>query len=105
MVVEVVVVAVLVVLMLVEAGTVPVVVGPTTGVEVDGGVAWVIGPIVGAGVEVHELTNSEPSAATDTTPSQGRRASREAERRPKAIPVLGTIAGTLSTSRSPCSRW
>ncbi len=105
MVVEVVVVAVLVVLMLVEAGTVPVVVGPTTGVEVDGGVAWVIGPIVGAGVEVHELTNSEPSAATDTTPSQGRRASREAERRPKAIPVLGTIAGTLTTSRSPCSRW
>ena len=104
-VVAVVVVAVLVVLVLVEAGTVPVVVGPTTGVEVDGGVAWVIGPIVGAGVEVHELTNSEPSAATDTTPSQGRRASREAERRPKAIPVLGTIAGTLSTSRSPCSMW
>jgi hypothetical protein len=86
-VVEVVVEAVLVVLMLVEAGTVPVVVGPTTGVEVAGPVAWVIGPIVGAGVEVHALTNSDPSAATDTTPSHGRRASRGAERRSKANPA------------------
>ncbi|MEI6402502.1 MAG: hypothetical protein WCP59_09970 [Actinomycetota bacterium] len=86
MVVEVVVEAVLVVLVLVEAGTVPVVVGPTTGVEVDGGVAWVIGRIVGAGVEVHAPMPSEPSAATDTAPSRIRRAHCQAERRQKHIP-------------------
>ena len=88
---------VLVVLVVVEAGTVPVVVGPTTdleieggveiddGVEVDGGVAWVIGPIVGACVEAQALTNNEPSAATDVAPSRHRRAHGEAERRPKQI--------------------
>ena len=86
MVVEVVVEAVLVVLVLVEARTVPVVVGPTTGVEVAGAVPWVIGPIVGAGVEVHALTNSEPSAATDTAPSRIRRAHCQAERRQNHIP-------------------
>jgi hypothetical protein len=55
------------------------------GVEVDGGEAWVIGPIVGACVEAQALTNSEPSAATDIAPSRHRRAHGEAERRPKQI--------------------
>ena len=81
---------VLVVEVLVEAGTVPVVVGPTTDVEVDadvevdGGEAWVIGPVVGAGAEVH--APSEPSTATDIAPSRSRRASGEAERHPEHIP-------------------
>jgi hypothetical protein len=75
---------VLVVEVLVEAGTVPVVVGPTTDVEVDGGVAGVIGPVVGAGAEVH--APSEPSTATDIAPSRSRRASGEAERHPEHIP-------------------
>ena len=74
-----------VLVVVVEAGTVPFVVGPTTDVEVDGGVAWVIGPIVGACVEAQALTNNEPSAATDIAPSRHRRAHGEAERRPKQI--------------------
>ena len=91
MVEEVLVAEVLVVLVVVEAGTVPVVVGPTTGVEIDDGVeidcgvAWVIGPIVGACVEAQALTNNEPSAATDIAPRRHRRAHGEAERRPKQI--------------------
>jgi hypothetical protein len=59
-------------LVLVMAGIGPVIVGPTTG--------------AGACVEVHALTPSEPSAATDTAPSRRRRASAETERHPRPIP-------------------